>query len=290
MKTRIQTGLFGLSSSNFLSVTIVLFFLMTVPQSLAQAQAAPPELEPVSISVVVANPSKEKSHTIPVKIDLPHEINPEDILERGDLALHYDDQRSIYFLHNEAVELEPQETKVFEVVVKNVWIIPQAEIEELRDYGQLLIKRLEKSEYGEAGLKLFKLINSRLDRIIERQADETMGQKQRIGAYRQNLQMIEEVKEYLQKMEKILSFQGGPPVPQMLEESDVKSDAPSTKTTWLVIFSILVFIGLLGAQFFFTWHRRASSEKDFQTRQKEKLPGASSFKAHTEDGPQSKSA
>jgi hypothetical protein len=62
-------------------------------------------------------------------------------------------------------------------------------------------------------------------------------------------------------MEKLLSFTGGTPVPQMLEESPIKSDAPSTKTTWMLIFMILIFVGLLGGLFFWTWHRKAQEEK-----------------------------
>ena len=61
-------------------------------------------------------------------------------------------------------------------------------------------------------------------------------------------------------MEKLLSFTGGPPVPEMMEHSPLKSDAPSTKTTWLVIFLIMIFMGLLAGQFFFTWQRRVKSE------------------------------
>jgi hypothetical protein len=63
-------------------------------------------------------------------------------------------------------------------------------------------------------------------------------------------------------MEKLLTFVGGPPVPELLEESPLKSDAPSTTTTWLIICLIIVFIGLLGGQFFFTWNRRARLTKE----------------------------
>ena len=53
----------------------------------------------------------------------------------------------------------------------------------------------------------------------------------------------------------------------MLKESPLKSDAPSTTTTWLVIFLIMIFMGLLAGQFFFTWQRRVKAperpEPDF---------------------------
>jgi len=232
--------------------------------------------EPVTISVVVANPSKEKSQTIPVKIDLPQEIKPEDILEQGELEVHYDDQKSSYFLFNKEVILKPQETRVFNVLIRNVWIIPSNKLDEVRSYTQLLMGRLEKSQFAEQAKKVYESVNQRLDTIIIKQNDETLGQKQRIGAYRYNLRTLDEIKKDLEKMEKLLTFQGGAPVPEMLQESKIKSDAPSTKTTWMIILSIVAFIALLGFQFFFTWHRRAAAEKAFNEAQKQKLPGSSS--------------
>ena len=67
------------------------------------------------------------------------------------------------------------------------------------------------------------------------------------------------IREDLARLEKMLSFTGGPPVPDILEESPLKSDSPSTTTTWLVIFLIVMFMGLLAGQFFFTWQRRVKA-------------------------------
>ena len=64
-------------------------------------------------------------------------------------------------------------------------------------------------------------------------------------------------------MEKLLAFAGGPPVPEMMKESPLKSDAPPTTTTWLVIFLIMIFMGLLAGQFFFTWQRRVKTDAEF---------------------------
>lgn len=251
-------------------ICFAVFLLCGAALALAQAE----KREPVTISVVVANPSKEKSHTIPIKIDLPQEVKPEDILEKGELEVQYDDQKSSYFLFNQAVLLKPEETRVFNVLVKNVWIIPNNKLSELKSYTKLLMGRLEKSEYAEQAKKIAESVNQRLDEIDTKQRDESVGQKQRIGAYRYHLQALEAIKQDLEKMEKLLTFQGGPPVPEMLQQSKIKSDAPSTKTTWMIILSIVAFISLLGFQFFFTWHRRAAAEKAVTDAHKQKLPGS----------------
>jgi hypothetical protein len=233
---------------------------MVVSGWLAVAEAAwAVERDPMTLRVVAVNPSADKSKTVPVRIDLPMEIKPADILERGEMEVEFDMDRSVYFVHKESVTLAPKQTKVFEVVVRDVWFIPDADLEGLRKHTRLVLDRLAGTEYEESAKQLGESIIGRLDTIDAIQKDESISRKQHIGAYRQNLLTLKIIKEDIARMEKLLSFAGGPPVPQMLEESPLKSDAPSTTTTWLVIFLIMVFMGLLAGQFFFTWHRRVES-------------------------------
>ncbi len=217
--------------------------------------------EPISFRVVAVNPSSTKTQQVPVKIYLPQEVKPQDVIESGGLQLEYDDQRSSYYIYKDAVELAPKQTRVFEVLVKDVWRVPQVDLDALQNHAKLVLGRLEKSPYYENGKTIFAGIEGKIMGIVRTQNDDTLSRKQHIGAYRSSLQSLEAVKEDITRMEKLLSFTGGPPVPQMLQESPIKSDAPSTKTTWMLIFMILIFLGLLGGLFFWTWHRKAQEEK-----------------------------
>ena len=148
------------------------------------------------------------------------------------------------------------------MVVRDLWYVPRERLESLRDYTGILLGRLKKTEYFDSAKKLAESVNARLEEIAAMQDDETLSRKVRIGNYRRNTQTLAQVKEDLARLEKLLSFTGGPPVPEMLEESKLKSDAPSRTTTWLVIFLILIFLGFLGGQFFFTWHRRVKTAQE----------------------------
>jgi hypothetical protein len=220
------------------------------------------EREPVMLSVVAVNPSAEKTQTLPIRIDLPREVKPADVLDVGELTLEYDDDQQNYYVFKDLVALEPKQTLVFEVRVKDVWFVPQPELDSLRDYASLLMSRIKNTEYANTAKALTESIHSRLGEIAATQDDETLSRKARIGAYRHHLDVVAQVKEDLSRMEKLLTFTGGPPVPELLEQSSLKSDAPSKTTTWMVIFLILIFIGLLGGQFFFTWSRRANVTRD----------------------------
>ena len=109
-------------------------------------------------------------------------------------------------------------------------------------------------------------VYKRLDEIISSQSDESVSRNKHIGIYRANLKVIDEIKEDIERLEKLLTFAGGPPVPEMLENSELKLDAPSTTTTWMIIFIIIIFIGILGVVFFFTWRRQQYSTESFFTQ------------------------
>jgi hypothetical protein len=232
--------------------------LLGVPLLGREASAAPTvtERDPVTLSVVTVNPSAEKTQTVPVKLELPPEITPGDVIDAAGLQVEYDEARQAYYLFKDDVELVPKETKVFKVVVRDVWFIPSNELNSLKEYANLLMGRLATSDYAATAKQMNESIVERLDRIRATQDDEALSRKSRIGAFRYHLQAIVKIKEDLARMEKLLTFVGGPPVPEMLENSPLRSDAPSRTTTWLVIFLIVIFTGLLGSQFFFTWHRR----------------------------------
>lgn len=271
---------------------------LAVSSGTAAAFAAEKDRDPVVLRVITVNPSADKTQAVPVRIDLPAEVAPKDILDKGSLEVEFDEDRGIYYVTNKTkIELAPKETRVFEVIVKDLWFVPEKKINDLRSYTGVLMKRLEKTEYADTAKQAADSIYSRLDLIVLEQADDSIGRKVRIGNYRRHTAMLDEIREDLSRMEKLLTFTGGPPVPEMLEESKLKSDAPSRTTTWLVIFLILFFLGLLGGQFFFTWHRRTRIATDsaairdaaYSILQARKEPGSSTTTSTDVPGGTSKS-
>ena len=247
--------------------------LIIFPASPA-VMAAEPEREPLVLSVVAVNPSAEKTQVVPVRIDLPQEVTPKDVIDTGELELEYDDRKESYYVYKEAVALAQKETRVFEVTVRDVWYVKQQDLDSLHKYKDLLMERLKESTYAQTAQDLGDSVAARLNDIATLQNDATLSRKTRIGSYRKHLQVIAEVKEDLARMEKLLTFTGGPPVPEMLEESPLKSDAPSTTTTWLVIFLVVLFIGLLGGVFFFSWNRHGQSVQELASIRETAFSGA----------------
>jgi len=229
------------------------------------------ERETIKMRVVAVNPSSTREQVVPVKIYLPEEVTPKDIVGSRDLKVEYDDSKGMYYASREDVLLKPKETRIFEVEVKDVWIVPQDKLKSLGEQTTFVLKRLEGSEFYEGSKILADAIFSSLDIIARTQNDETVGRKQHIGIYRNNMKLVEEIERNIDRLERQLTLLAALPVPEVLEQDKIKSDSPTKTTTWMIIFIIIIFVGMLGGVFFFTWHSQARSTKDFITGVRKKV-------------------
>lgn len=270
--------LFTRSSINFLPVrcappnimrlclrsfqSMLVLTVLAFPVSQALAQERPSQRENIRMSVVVVNPSETKTQTIPVKVYLPLEVTPDAIVNSAGLTLEYDTASSVYYLQKEDLQLAPKASHTFQVEIKDVWIIPEERIVSLRDQTKSVISRLEGTEFYETAKRLGEVIYSSLDTVIKTQNDDTVSSRSHIGIYRNNLSIIEQIKEDLEDLEKRVPSSGAPPVPDVLE-NQVKTDTPTKTTTWMIILIIMVFVAILGGVFFFTWQTQAHFTKDF---------------------------
>ena len=211
----------------------------------------------LKMRVVAVNPSESEYKSTDVKIYLPDEVTPGDIVDQGELSLEYDSSKSIYFMEKKEVELGPRETKIFEVTIRDVWLIPSVEMEMLERRTTRILSRLQETEYYGEAAQMANTIFERLEEIRNGQSDVTISRERHIGLYRTNIKVMGRIKEDVDKLEKLLIYIGGPPSPEMLEDSELKSDAPDDRTTWVIIFIIMGFMGLLGVVFFFTWHQQS---------------------------------
>ncbi|MDD5466038.1 MAG: hypothetical protein PHP73_06860 [Candidatus Omnitrophica bacterium] len=216
-------------------------------------------LQPGSVKfrIVAMNPSKVRAQSVEVKYNLPSEVKPKDIMDTGGLDLEYDSEKSIYYMHKPEFELLPAEVKVYEVEVEDVWVIQEKKLDSLRKRVDNIMDKLQKTPYYEKGKEIADTIYPRLDEIAVSQKDDSVNREQHIGIYRQNLLTLEQIKEDIGRMEKILVTAGGPASPEMLSKTRIKADEPTKTMTWILVFVIIVFIGLLTGVLFFTWHRQA---------------------------------
>ncbi len=232
----------------------------------------------IKLRVVAVNPSAEKTQKVPIKIYLPKEIIPDDIISMGELKVGYDTDKSLYFAYSDGAELKPKETRVFEVALEDVWKIKDEEMTKLRTQMGMALKHLEKTPYLEQAKTIVGSIENRFTEVLAKQNDTTISREEHIGAYRINLKIMEEVKSDIALIEKMLQTSGGPPSVEFLKDTVFeRKDDLDRVTAWKLILAIVGFLALLGVGFYVKWFfaiksRRSSNLPDGGTVSGETIP------------------
>ena len=245
-----------------LSFVFFLFLGMSVRPALAVESL-------VKMRVVVINPSADKAQTKSVKSYLPQEITLGDIKDFGGLEVDYDTEQGLFYAYKNDVPLAPSETKTFELLMKDIWTVSQEKLDGIKTHAEQIMEHLKGTPYFKQADLVVKEIYGRLENIVATQNDANVTRQQHIAYYRDNLRALEAVKTDIDKLEKILVTVGGPPNPELMEKSDVNLKSPSSKTAWLIIFIVLIFLAVLGGAFYFTWIGQAKITENIFTKAKE---------------------
>lgn len=149
----------------------------------------------VTIKILAVNPTLNAMDAI-VRHPLPPEIKPEHIVDSAGMDVKYDQNKLSFYLIS-TVALAPRETRTIEVRVKNVWTVPDEEIEETREKLTQTLASLEGTKYFETGKQLLEKALAELDTIQEEQS-QTMGIRRKILLYRANKQRFDRTRtDYL---------------------------------------------------------------------------------------------
>ena len=250
-----------------------------------------------SFRIVIENPSKLEAKIVPVRYYLTKEIKGRDVLDTSGLKIGFDFERGLYYVHDKGVTLQPAETKVFDIILKNRWTIDKRGLfaskvyldsmvrastnaaedigETVRKLGQEaadlcneLLKRKEMAELSGSRLESFrndKDKNLELERII-REIEDLL-----LQAGISPADSLIEQEEYCVKAKaKGLSkdeMEAGLRASTVLETQRIKSLAGtifkgksiSGASTWKIINYIIAFLGVLSSVFYFVNIRQQKS-------------------------------
>jgi hypothetical protein len=228
----------------------------------------------VTLHIKVTNPSLTEKRPVPLRHDFPAEIKPTDVLDAGGLQIGFDAVRNVCYAYLDAVMLAPQETKVYDVKLRNPWMDAWLKVPRLENRIVELV-RLTKAtpQYKAMGDQAQALLKE-IESLKAEKKPDVINAQYVAHARKQHENLIElearimRLEELFQPREKPVRFG----VPMM------EIPRPDRLTTWVIIYIILGFLGLFSVAFFFRWYGRSKAEKLDQEAGKESTAGGESSK------------
>ncbi|MDP3791099.1 MAG: hypothetical protein Q8R38_03535 [Candidatus Omnitrophota bacterium] len=193
----------------------------------------------IVLKVMAANPSKTEKQTVTVKAYLPKEVKPEDVVDKGDLEIAYDNQQGSYYVYGE-YQLDPGQTLDRDVEMHDIWQVPAQEIESIRSEADKTSKLLENTDFRDRMAFLKQSIESKLKEIEDRQRVPAANPERHISNYRDNVKLMESVKADLVVLRSLLAQAKG---------------LPAT-AVWRLILIIIIFLGIIGTGSYLIWQRQ----------------------------------
>lgn len=229
----------------------------------------------VRMRIVVLNPSATLTQSKSIRTPLPKEVMMQNIKDDGGMEIEYDNKEGAFVVFKNDIPLDPGETKVYEIIMDDVWMLNEDKLESQRARTEKLVKALKNTKAYERATLIGEGVYAHVEQIVKTQNNQNVTTNQHIAYHRDNLQLVESIEKDITALEKLLVTAGGTVSLDAVENADLNVKGPNTKTTWVIIFIILVFISILGAVFFFTWQGQAGAK----TKDKDETPAA--FKENT---------
>jgi hypothetical protein len=217
----------------------------------------------IRLKIEVENPESNPSKAVRHKHYLPQEVKPEHVVEAEGFEVRYDQAKNQPFLFKEE-EITPGTKKSYSVGIKNIWSIPQRELDYLKSRADYTIDFLKSSKFAQSAQLLYDHALGLLKNIQESQGVKREI-KEHISAYRANKEFFGDADKDVQNLEQLLMIYR-----EELEKSKVKNvlskiksfdgvagianqmfeKKPTAEKTWGFIGWILLFLGGITAAYF----------------------------------------
>ena len=244
---------------------LVLGVLAEDPGTLMGVQEGSPaprrdvELEPdqyksAVIRITVRNTSPTETQPIDIRRDLPPEIKSHDILDAGGLEVGVDARSETVYVYLDDVEVRPGDTVSYDVMIRDKWNVNGFRVARLKTTtGDVLERVAEREIYTSIEQSLKELLAALS--AIEAERGPTTLNDDYVAFYREQADRLDVIERDLLRIQAALR--------EIRKETrwGFKLKPPSMRTTWLVIYIILGFLGLMSLLFFLRWYGRSKAEE-----------------------------
>lgn len=235
----------------------------------------------IRLRIEAQNRVDTKSKTVKWKHFLPSEVKPEDVVEAEGFEYRFDQGKQQPFLFKED-EIPPGQTKAYVIGIRDIWSVPQQDIDYLRKRANAAYEFLKTSKYEQSAKFLFDEANGLLASIETSQA-QALAIKDHISAFRTNQRTMDSARTDVENLEKLVAV-----MREDLEKSKVENvlqkiqslhgvagvakqmfeKKPTPSATWQFMGWGLVVVVFLTVINFLVWMLRSNNKK----KEPENLP------------------
>ncbi len=186
----------------------------------------------VKIKILAMNPSPSQKIESLVRQNLPPEIKPEDVVDNAGMEIKFNTDEGVYYVSKQ-VNLEPKEAVTIEVLVRNVWLVPEERLTRLRDTVSTTTKSLAKTKYEKTAQLLQDKVSERIGTIEEEQG-RNIGIGKRIELYRSHLKQLDGIEKEVLSISALRELEGeqaeGVRTAKLVISAENPSDEPRKMT------------------------------------------------------------
>lgn len=205
------------------------------------------EAEGVLKFVVKAkNPLDKNVEDRMIRKYLPRGVAADQMIDTAGFDLKYDPGKNLYYLEKR-VSFGSNESKVFEVTIKNVWVTSEEKVQDKMKEADDLRVKLVDTQYETTGQELYKEIEVLGKAIIDLQ-NSSKSALEIIANFSLNETRMNGIDESIDRLRKLVEEIENQ-VPQTVPFY-TKPMTPDVSTTWKIIFGVIGFIIVLSGIFY----------------------------------------
>jgi hypothetical protein len=174
---------------------LLLLFVFIVPSVFAYAD--------VVLNIVVANSSETSTEAVPVRYGLPPQVQKNDILDAGELKINYNETEGVYYLQGK-VTLTPQETKKIKIQLRDVWTIPEGQIESLKKMMNDKITSIKDKDEKNIAQLIGDDLRTKLNSILEQQRAAEGNVEEKMKLYSVNTEKLKQLKDKIFSLDSLV--------------------------------------------------------------------------------------
>ncbi|MFO7871974.1 MAG: hypothetical protein R6V03_11165 [Kiritimatiellia bacterium] len=211
----------------------------------------PQEFGTAVFKITVRNTSDRERVFERFRHNLPKEIGIQDVLDAGELRVAVREDGEGCYVYKDNLKIPGGETKTYEIKIRDRWDVNEPRIAAMQTAVTNVMGLIRGGEQYDSIRDYLDDVLEELKEISGQPAPEELGPEY-VAFYRRQNRELDRLEKKIARIKASLKV--------ITPKFGFDVQPPSPKTTWLIIWIILVFLGVMSLLFFLRWFSRTKAE------------------------------